>query len=83
LNVPDAVGVPLIVTTSADHVPLTPAGRPENVAPVAPVVAKVIAVMAVLIHSVGLVPVAIVFCAFTVIVPEALTVPHPPVNGIE
>jgi len=82
-NGPATVGVPLIVATFPDHDPVTPVGKPENVAPVAPVVAKVIAVIAVLIQSVGLVPAAIVFCALTVIVPVAVTVPHPPVRGIE
>ena len=33
------VGVPLIVTTLAAQVPVTPAGSPVTVAPVAPVVA--------------------------------------------
>ena len=36
---PAAVGVPLIVTTLAAQVPVTPAGSPVTVAPVAPVVA--------------------------------------------
>ncbi len=39
VNVPDTVGVPLIVTTSAAQFPVTPAGNPDTVAPVAPVVA--------------------------------------------
>ena len=46
------VGAPLIVTALFDHEPDTPGGKPENVAPVAPVVANVIAVMAVLIQVV-------------------------------
>ena len=33
--VPDVVGVPLIVTTLAAQLPVTPAGNPLNVAPVA------------------------------------------------
>jgi hypothetical protein len=37
-KVPVAVGVPLMVTVFADQVPLTPAGKLANVAPVAPVV---------------------------------------------
>ena len=37
-NEPDAVGVPLIVTTLADQLPVTPDGNPLKVAPVAPVV---------------------------------------------
>ena len=81
------MGVPLIVTTLTAQFPVTPAGSPEKVAPVAPVVEYVIFVIAVLIHRVWLfVPAAevrvTVFAAVTVIVPVALTVPHPPVNGI-
>ena len=38
VNVPDAVGVPLIVTTLFNHAPSTPAGNPAKVALVAPVV---------------------------------------------
>ena len=65
--------------------PVTPAGNPENVAPVAPVVEYVIFVIAVLIHRVWLfVPAAevrvTVFAGVTVIVPLAVIVPHPPVN---
>src|SRR5689334_17235093 len=41
-----------MVTTPDAQLPVTPAGNPENVAPVAPVVAYVILVMAVLIHTV-------------------------------
>ena len=40
VNGPATVGVPLIVTTFASHVPVTPAGNPVTVAPVAPVVDK-------------------------------------------
>jgi len=51
--------------------------------PVASVVVCVIAVNAVLIHKVGVVDAAVtVMLAVTVIVPVALTVPQPPVNGI-
>ena len=35
---PATDGVPLIVTTLAAHVPVTPVGKPVTVAPVAPVV---------------------------------------------
>ena len=52
VNVPLAVGVPLMVTTFPDQLPLTPAGNPVTVAPVAPVVAYVILVIAVLMHLV-------------------------------
>jgi hypothetical protein len=81
---PDAVGVPLIVIVLLNHEALTPAGNPVAVPmPVAPVVACVIDVNAVLIQSVGVEdPTPAVFAAVTVIVPVALTLPHPPVNGI-
>ena len=59
MNTPEAVGVPLIVTTLADHTPVTPAGKPVTVAPVATAVEYVIGVIAVLIHTVcALVPAA-------------------------
>ena len=45
------VGVPLMVTTLADQLPVTPAGKPLKVAPVAVVVAYVISVIGVLIHT--------------------------------
>ena len=84
---PDAVGVPLIVTALADQPPVTPAGKPVIFAPVAPVVEYVIFVIAVLIHIVcALVPTAevnvIVLFGITVIVPVAVIVPQPPVNVI-
>ena len=54
MNVPDAVGVPLIVMMLLAHAALTPVGKPVAVPiPVAPVVVCVIAVKAVLIHNVG------------------------------
>ena len=46
------VGEPLIVTTLAAQLPVTPAGKPLKVAPVAPVVEYVILVIAVFIHLV-------------------------------
>jgi hypothetical protein len=50
----DTVGVPLMVMVLLAHAAVTPAGSPVAVPmPVAPVVACVIAVKAVLIHSVG------------------------------
>ena len=66
------------------HAAVTPAGKPVAVPiPVDPVVVCVIAVNAVLIHNVGVDDAAdAVFAEVTVIVPVALTVPHPPVNGI-
>ncbi len=71
-----------MVATLADQLPVTPDGNPLNVAPVAPVVAKLILVIAVLIHVVRFTPAAIVLFGFTVIVPVADTLPQPPVNGI-
>ena len=64
---------------------LTPVGKLVAAPiPVANVVACVIGVRAVLIHSVGLEEAApTVMSAVTVIVPEALTVPQPPDNGME
>ena len=70
--------------TLAAHAAETPAGNPVGAPmPVAPVVAMVILVRAVLIHSVGVDDGApAVFAVLTVIVPVALTVPQPPVSGI-
>ena len=61
-----------------------PEGNPlAEPIPVAPVVVWVILVKAVLIHNVGLEDaVPTVLSGLTVIVPVALTVPQPPVNGI-
>ena len=66
------------------QVAVTPAGNPEAVPiPVALVVVCVIAVKAVLIHKVGELDAAVtVLAGITVIVPEAFTAPHPPVNGM-
>ena len=52
MNVPEAVGVPEMVIVFAAHAAVTPAGKPAKVADVAPVVEKVMAVMAELIHKV-------------------------------
>ena len=84
MNVPASVGVPLIVMVLAAHAAVTPDGRPVAVPiPVAPVVICVIGVSAVLIHNVGVEEaVPTVLAGVTVIVPVALTVPQPPVNGI-
>ncbi len=38
INVPEILGVPLIVTTSEAQFPVMPVGKPVTVAPVAPVV---------------------------------------------
>jgi len=52
--VPEAVGVPEMVMLPPEKVPVTPAGKPENVAPVAPVVLYVIGVIAVFTQTVWL-----------------------------
>ena len=85
---PDAVGVPLMVMVFDPHVADTPAGKPSVPGPppdipVAPVVAIVILVKAVLTHSVGVDDgLPAVLAGVTVIVPVALTVPQPPVKGM-
>ena len=77
-------GVPLRVMVSATHKAVTPVGNPVGVPiPVAPVVVSVIGVNSVLTHSVGFdEAVVTVLLAITVIVPTAVMVLHPPVNGI-
>ena len=77
--------MPLIVTTFPAHEPVTPAGRPVIVAPVAPVVAYVIGVIEVFIQTIcASVPSAelrvIVLSGVTVIEPFAVMLPQPPVN---
>ena len=79
------VGVPLMVTTLATQLPVTPVGNPLKVAPVALVVLYMMGVMAVLIHISWLrVPNAeervIVLFGVTVIVPVVLITPQPPVR---
>ena len=69
-----------------DHVAETPEGKFDGVPiPVAPVVVNVMeGEIGVLIHQVGFNDAVLtVFASVTVIVPVALTVPHPPVKGIE
>ena len=63
---------------------VTPAGNPVAVPiPVAPVVAWVMFVNAVLIHKVGDEEAApAVLFGVTIMVPVAVTLPQPPVNGI-
>ena len=84
MKVPAAEGVPLIVIVFDAHDAVTPAGKLVGVPiPFAPDVVCVIVVSGVLMHSVGVdeaVPTVLV--GFTVIVPVALTVPHPPVSGM-
>ena len=84
MKVPDAVGIPLIVMVLLAQAAVTPVGKPVAAPiPVVPVVVCVIAVKAVLIHSVGVLEAALaVLFVVTVIVPVALTVLQPPVKGI-
>ena len=84
MKVPAAVGVPEIVIVLDAQEAVTPAGRPEAVPmPVAPVMVCVMLVSAVLMHRVGVEDAApTVLSDVTVMVPEAFTVPHPPVNGM-
>ena len=81
---PAAVGVPEIVIVLDAQEAVTPAGRPVAVPiPVAPEVVWVIAVRVVLMQSVGVEEAApTVLSGVTVMVPEAFTIPHPPVSGI-
>jgi len=85
LKVPVTVGVPEMVMLPPEKVPVTPAGKPENVAPVAPVVLYVIGVIAVFTQTVWLsVPGAevrvMVLLGRTMMVPVAVTFPQPPVR---
>jgi len=86
LKVPVAVGVPEMVMLPPEKVPVTPAGKPENVAPVAPVVLYLIGVIAVFTQTVWLfvpgaeVSVMVVLLGRTVMVPVAVTFPQPPVK---
>ncbi len=81
---PAVVGVPEIVIVLADQDAVTPPGRPVAVPiPLAPVVVCVIAVRAVLMHSVGVEEAdPTVLSGVTVMVPVAFTLPHPPVSGM-
>jgi len=74
-----------MVMLPPEKVPVTPAGKPENVAPVAPVVLYVIGVIAVFTQTVWLfVPGAevsvMVLLGRTMMVPVAVTFPQPPVR---
>jgi hypothetical protein len=84
LNIPVAVGVPLIVIILLFHDAVNPAGRPDTgPIPVAPVVVKVMLEdNAVLTQRDGVADALVTVLTNTVIVPVALMVPHPPVNGI-
>jgi len=74
-----------MVMLPPEKVPVTPAGKPENVAPVAPVVLYVIGVIAVFTQTVWLsvlgaeVRVMVLF-GCTMMVPVAVTFPQPPVR---
>ena len=85
MKVPVTVGVPEMVMLPPEKVPVTPVGRPENVALVAPVVLYVIGVIAVFTQTVWLsVPGAevrvMVLLGRTMMVPVAVTFPQPPVK---
>jgi len=84
LNVPLAVGVPLMVIVLANQAAVTPEGNPVAAPiPVAPVVVCVMLVIKVLIHNAGLDDATVtVFADVTVMVPVANTNPQPPVNGM-
>ena len=77
--------MPLIVMVFDDQLAVTPMGKPVAVPmPVAPVVLWVIGLNTVLMHKVGVEEAApIVLLGVTIIVPVALTLPQPPVKGIE
>ena len=83
---PATVGVPEMVMLPPEKVPVTPVGRPENVALVAPVVLYVIGVIAVFTQTVWLfvpgaeVSVMVVLLGRTMMVPVAVTFPQPPVR---
>ena len=77
------VGVPLIVKTLPTQEEVTPGGNPVAVPlPVAPVVARVIEVIATFLHIVC-VEVEATVLVLTVIVPLADKFPHVLVSGIE
>ena len=89
MNVPLAVGIPLMVIVFDAQVALTPAGNPlapvtpSLEMPVAMVVAIVMLVNAVLIQSVGVLDgAAAVLFGVTVMVPVALMLPQPPISGM-
>ena len=76
-------GEPLIVMFPAEYVPLTPEGNPLNVAPVAPVEVYVILAIGEFRQTVWVLLADVrvmVLTGLTVMVPIAVTVPHPPVR---
>jgi len=83
--VPAVVGAPLILTVLEAKLPATPVGKPVKVAPVAPVVTYVMAVIELDAQIVWLSVAtaddnAMVFAGVTVMVPLVVMVPHPPVK---
>ena len=81
------MGVPemMMLPPRTEKVPVTPAGKPENVAPVAPVVLYLIGVIGVFTQTVWLsVPGAevrvMVLLGRTMMVPVVVTFPQPPVK---
>ena len=84
MNVPDTVGVPLMVIVFPAQVAVTPTGKPVAVPiPVAKVVVCVIlGDKAVLIHKFGEDEATPGVLIDIVIVPVALTFPQPPVKGM-
>ncbi len=84
MNVPDTVGVPLMVIVFPVQVAFTPVGKPVAVPiPIAPVVVWVtFGDKALLIHKVVVIPGVTVFNVVTIIVPVAIRLLQPPVKGI-
>jgi hypothetical protein len=87
VNVPATVGVPLMVMLGEAQLLLTPAGKPDTIAPVAPVIEYAILAIAALMHTdcVAVVPAEVSVMelpAVTVILPVAVAVPQPPVGVI-
>ena len=76
-------GEPLMVIFPAEYVPLTPAGSPLNVAPLAPVEVYVILAIGEFRQTVWVLLADVrvmVLTGVTVMVPVAVTLPHPPVR---
>ena len=75
-----------MVMLPPEKVPVTPVGKPENVAPVAPVVLYLIGVIGVFTQTVWLsvpgaeVSVMVLLFGCTMMVPVAVTFPQPPVK---
>ena len=83
MNIPLAVGVPLMVITFAFQTAVTPGGRFVGTPiPVANVVVRMIFVNGVLMHRVGLLEGAPAVLMLTEMLPVAFNDPQPPVNGM-